>query len=87
MSAKTIKIVVDVILWTLISASTVAFIWYLQLPEPVPVQTVDWYLEHDVEREAMLKRCNNNPGQLRSWPDCVNVERANSLITQASKIQ
>lgn len=37
------------------------------------VKTVDWYSEHKEERDRLLRECNNNPGQLRRDPNCVNA--------------
>lgn len=43
------------------------------------VRTVDWFLapENKVAMEATLKECNNNPGQFRNDPNCVNAAEAN----------
>ena len=40
------------------------------------VHTVGWFKEHQAEMEAVLKQCRDNPGQLRSEPNCVNAARA-----------
>ncbi|MGE0645345.1 MAG: EexN family lipoprotein [Nitrospira sp.] len=45
-----------------------------------PVNTVEWYKAHDVEREAMLTKCLNNPGQLAETPNCVNAKEAASRL-------
>lgn len=50
------------------------------------VQTVDWYKEHTTERVEMIKRCKNNPGVLAMTPNCINADRADSLV-RASKIK
>lgn len=47
----------------------------------VQVQTVDWYKAHQAERAAVLTKCNNNPGQLATTPNCVNASRAESSAT------
>ncbi|MDR2220221.1 MAG: EexN family lipoprotein [Methylobacillus sp.] len=44
----------------------------------VPTKTVDWYKTHETERKEILARCNNNPGELRDTPDCINAARAES---------
>lgn len=41
-----------------------------------PVQTVEWYKQHEAERMAMLQKCMNNPGQLEGTPNCVNARGA-----------
>lgn len=38
-----------------------------------PVQTVDWYKEHDNERQTLLEKCSNNPGELKNDPNCTNA--------------
>jgi len=45
-----------------------------------PVQTVDWYKEHKEEREAMVQRCQNNPGEIAMTPNCINSVQAASDI-------
>ena len=44
------------------------------------VQTVDWYKAHKAERLDMLKKCNNNPGQLALTPNCVNAAKADDMV-------
>lgn len=42
---------------------------------------IDWYIEHDAEREARVKECNNDPAEeVRQGSDCVNAQRATGLI-------
>lgn len=45
-----------------------------------PVNTVEWYKAHEAEREAMLKKCLDNPGQLAETPNCVNAKEAASRL-------
>ena len=45
-----------------------------------PVNTVEWYKAHDAEREAMLQKCQSNPGQLAETPNCVNAKEAASRL-------
>jgi hypothetical protein len=40
------------------------------------VKTVSYYLEHDTERKVKLEECQNNPGQFRGTPNCVNADSA-----------
>ncbi|MDR0576118.1 MAG: EexN family lipoprotein [Candidatus Accumulibacter sp.] len=53
--------------------------------KPEPVQTVDWYKEHEAERTAMIKKCENNPGELAATPNCVNATRAANKLTWSSR--
>lgn len=49
-----------------------------------PVQTVDWYKEHQAERKAMLEKCRNNPGELRGDKNCINAQKAENKLTWES---
>ncbi|MDR2696167.1 MAG: EexN family lipoprotein [Deltaproteobacteria bacterium] len=51
--------------------------------EPEP-KTVSWWMEHPVERKAMVAKCRDNPGQGRHNPDCINAERANYAAAQTT---
>jgi hypothetical protein len=43
--------------------------------------TRDWYIEHDIERTARFKECENDPAQyLRQGSDCINAKDANGLV-------
>ncbi len=39
-------------------------------------KTVAYYADHKPERDARLAVCKNNPGELKSDPDCVNAAAA-----------
>jgi len=41
-----------------------------------PVQTVQWYKEHDTERQEMLAKCKNDRNAMDTAPNCVNAEQA-----------
>ena len=48
-------------------------------PNPHPVS---WYREHVVERQAQLRECRDNPGELQASSACVNAtaaEKAESI--------
>ena len=47
--------------------------------EEEPAQTVTWYQQHAQEREAMVKRCADDPGHLAKSPNCVNAQQAASI--------
>ena len=40
------------------------------------VQTIDWYKSHEKERKELIAKCNNNPGELRDDPNCINARIA-----------
>jgi hypothetical protein len=40
------------------------------------VYTVSWFKEHSAERTAVLAKCNDNPGEARNIPNCINAARA-----------
>lgn len=44
--------------------------------ESTPVQTVDWYKNHDAERKGMIVKCEENPGELAATPNCINAKTA-----------
>ena len=44
--------------------------------ESTPVQTVDWYKNHDAERKGMILKCEENPGELAATPNCINAKTA-----------
>src|SRR5579862_9892353 len=47
-----------------------------QAVPPKATHTVDEYLAKPDLMEAKVRECANNPGDLRSDPDCVNVKAA-----------
>ena len=48
--------------------------------------TKDWYIEHDAERAARFKECENDPAQyLRQGSDCINAKDANGLVALFGK--
>jgi hypothetical protein len=49
------------------------------------VQTVDWYKAKNTEREAMIARCKNNPGELMATANCVNAIRAREIVSLGAK--
>ncbi|MCB5205165.1 EexN family lipoprotein [Neorhizobium sp. T786] len=51
------------------------------------VQTVSWYLEHDAEREALVKRCKDNRGELEKDPNCLNAREADFIHMQERIMQ
>jgi hypothetical protein len=53
--------------------------------KPDIVQTVDWYKENQAEREDVLKKCSNNPGELAATPNCVNASRAENSLTWSKR--
>lgn len=43
--------------------------------------TRDWYVEHDAERVARFKQCENDPAQYwRQESDCINAKDADGMI-------
>lgn len=45
----------------------------------VPARTVAYFRTHAKEREALVKRCADDPGTLGKTPECVNVEQAEAI--------
>jgi len=48
-------------------------------PVPDRANTVAYYREHAIEREAALKKCADDPGSLGRRPDCANALEAARL--------
>lgn len=48
--------------------------------ENTPVQTVEWYKANEVERLAMIEKCNANPGELAASSNCINAKTATNHI-------
>jgi len=48
-------------------------------PSAGPVRTVSYFQAHPKEREALFKRCADDPGTLGKTPNCVNAERAEEI--------
>lgn len=48
------------------------------------VMGVEWYKTHPEERKMMLARCNDNPGELRNDPNCINAKRAALTLSGGS---
>lgn len=49
------------------------------------VQPVDWFVAHDKERNTVVTKCLNNPGELGLSPNCVNAQSAASQKTWSAK--
>jgi len=50
-----------------------------------PVQTVQWYKDHEKERLEVIEKCKNNPGELATTPNCVNANTAKQEIIWHSR--
>lgn len=53
--------------------------------ENTPVQTVDWYKEHEAERKEMLAKCEADPGRLGESANCVNAQQADNQKANARR--
>jgi len=45
----------------------------------MPAKTVSYFQAHPQEREALFKRCADDPRTLGKSPECVNVSRAEEI--------
>lgn len=50
-----------------------------------PVQTVEWYKQHDAERKEMVDKCNDNPGQTELAANCTNAKQADNEKSTARR--
>lgn len=48
-------------------------------PSAGPARTVSYFQAHPKEREAVFKRCADDPGTLGKSAECVNAERAEEI--------
>jgi uncharacterized lipoprotein YmbA len=49
-------------------------------------QTVSWYIQHDAERDAKIKECDNDTAQyMVQGSDCMNAKNAVSKISLYGK--
>ena len=53
--------------------------------ENTPVQTIDWYQQHDAERREMIAKCKVNPGELAASPNCINSQQADNKKANARR--
>ena len=44
-------------------------------------KTVDWYKANTAERQAMMRKCSQNPGELGESADCKNAIAAESALS------
>lgn len=57
----------------------------LAIAGPRDVKKVDWYKQHEIERKAVIEACDQNPGELRSDPNCINAKSARESLTWSSR--
>jgi len=48
-------------------------------PSAAPARTVSYFQAHPTEREAIFKRCADDPGTLGKTAECVNAQRAEEI--------
>lgn len=48
-------------------------------------KTVDWYIEHDAERQAKFEECANNPAKAEHDGDCKNAMTAELVLSSGSR--
>jgi len=48
-------------------------------------RTVEYYMENTEARDAKIKECSNNPGELENTPNCENALAAQVRIDFSSK--
>lgn len=53
--------------------------------DKTPVQTVEWYKDHDAERKEMVAKCGDNPGQNELTANCVNAKQADKEKANARR--
>lgn len=43
------------------------------------IQTVEWYVKHEPERNTTLEKCRKNPSELDSTSNCLNAVAAGRI--------
>lgn len=46
-----------------------------------PTRTVDWFKNHDDERQTTIAQCADNPGELAMTPNCQNAFAAEKRLS------
>lgn len=65
--------------------SVLFFMPYLAIADTPEVKKVDWYKQHETERKAVIEECDQNPGELRNNPNCINAKAARESLTWSSR--
>ena len=60
-------------------ATVLPFIAVGCAPSAGPARTVSYFQAHPKEREAVFKRCADDPGTLGKTAECVNAEQAEEI--------
>lgn len=47
-------------------------------------KSVDFYSKNPAERAVMVKKCSNNPGELKDTPNCINAKQAARVATSGT---
>ncbi|WBF16938.1 EexN family lipoprotein [Halomonas elongata] len=56
-------------------------------PDTGTIKPVDWYKAHDAERQVMLEKCGNNPGELKDDSNCINARQAMKLLSSGEEFE
>lgn len=47
-------------------------------------KSVEFYSQNSTDRSEMVKRCANNPGELKDTPNCINAMQAEKAATSGT---
>jgi hypothetical protein len=70
------------LLWTLGFLALGAALGVAQPLPPQERRTVSWYAANPWALEAVTRACRDDPGRLRSTPDCVNADQARIVVAE-----
>lgn len=76
------SLIITAIVSTIITAIVSTFALGVVGCDEYSAHDVKWYKGHDTERIAERERCNNNPGDLRNAPSCINAFKAAKEVSR-----
>ena len=50
-----------------------------------PTHSVEWFIDNRPALKEALAKCNSNPGELATTPNCINAKKAQGTITWGAK--
>lgn len=66
---------------TKLPTTLIAAIALLGCTENTPIQSVEWYKFHELERTGTIAGCEANPDELQATQNCINAYTAEAHLT------
>ncbi len=70
--------------FALVSLASLALAGCFEQKPLEETKSVEFYSQNSADRAAMVKRCADNPGELKETPNCVNAMQAEKAATSGS---